>query len=434
MGRAWAAAAIAALTLAPSAQAGSWTRVTGVPASDRTTADAGLARTPDGMLHLLYARGGGIFKRAISADARRLGAERQVAAFAGGANPSVALVAGPAGLRAFFAGLQDGPVDRVLATSSSADGRAWTPAAPVSRGTAPYAASGIAAALGIDGTPLSAWGSAGEGYHVGLDPAAGDGAFPTAGVSGPAAAVDSVTGQAVLAWERVGPGHITAQALVPPSAPLMIPGSGASQALHRVGATGRIGAPGVYVAYTAGANEFTGRAAVWRFGAATGTPVSTPGARHVTIAAAPEGRLWVLWDRDGRIYARRSDRAAATWGRLVTAPAPKRTRAVHDLAGEGSRGPLDVLALAERPGGAGQWHSRLLPGLALETKSKRGRVTLTVTDAGEPVRGVTVRIGGLRAKRTGRAGAVRFALPRGRYRARAVKGGYSPLSAGVRVR
>lgn len=423
--RLFALASLAAVAAAAPAHAATWKRVAGVPAPARSTSDVGLARTPDGRLHVLYARDGGVFQRALG------GAERPVASF-GSVNPSVALVAGTGGMRAFFAGLAEGgPADRVLSTSVSADGSSWSAPAPVSGSGSPFAASGIAGALGIDGTPLAVWGSAGEGFHVGLDPAAGDGDL-AGSVSGPGAAVDAVTGQPVLAWERPGPGRIVAQSLFPPGPPVVVPGSEASQALHRVGVTGRIGAPGIWVAYTAGANEFTGRAAVWRFGSTAGTPVSAPGARHATIAAAPGGRLWVLWDADGRVYARRSDRDAEAFGRLVSVAAPRRTRTVHDLAGEGSRGPLDVLALAERRGGSAWWSARLLPGLTLRARARGERVTFTVADAGEPVRGALVRVDGKRS-RTDRRGRARAIVKPGRRRATAARRGYSPASARVRV-
>lgn len=237
----------------------------------------------------------------------------------------------------------------------------------------------------------------------------------------------------MAAWQRLASGRIAAQALLPPGGLVVVPRSDAGQTLHRVGVTGRLGATGVYVAFTDGSNEFAGRAAVWRFGAAAGRTVSAPGARHVTIAAAPEGRLWILWDRDERIYARRSNRAAATFGPLLSVAAPARSRAVHDLAGEGSRGPLDLLALVERPGGSAEWHRRLLPALTVGVRRSAHGVTLAVTDAGEPVRGARVAFPGVRAKRTSRRGLARFRLPAGRHRAAVTLVGYSPASARVRV-
>jgi hypothetical protein len=423
---------------------GEWTRVTGVGRAERSAFDAGLARTPDGALHLLFARragagagaGGTVLHTALSASARRLRAPDTVASFAGGVNGSVALVAGPGGLRAFFAGLQEGsPVDRVLATSASGDGRAWTTPAPASGSAGPYAAAGIAAALGADGTPFAAWGAPIAGHHAGHDPAAGDGELAAGSVSDPGLGVDALSGQVVAAWNQGDADRVVARSIAPSAGPIRIPSAGAPQPLHRVAVTGRLGASGVYVAYAAGANEFTGRAAVWRFGAAGGAPVSSRGARHVSIAAAPGGRLWVFWDRDRRVYARRSNPSATRYGRLVSIPAPARTQALHDLAGEGSRGPLDVLALVERAGAAAEWHQRLLPGLALAAPVDRGGVvTLTASDAGEPVRGALVAIAGVGAKRTGRGGMVRFRLSPGRYRATATRKGYSPASGRVRVK
>jgi hypothetical protein len=64
-------------------------------------------------------------------------------------------------------------------------------------------------------------------------------------------------------------------------------------------------------------------------------------------------------------------------------------------------------------------------------------VTLKVTDAGSPVKGATVKIGGKSAK-TGAGGSASFTLGPFRQaqllRARATKPGYAAASASVRVR
>jgi hypothetical protein len=72
---------------------------------------------------------------------------------------------------------------------------------------------------------------------------------------------------------------------------------------------------------------------------------------------------------------------------------------------------------------------RVRPGLTLKGRKHSGRVTFTVSDAGDPVRGATVRLGG-RSGRTNGKGRVTLALKRGRARASAP--GYA--SAKLRVK
>jgi hypothetical protein len=443
---------LAALATAPVAQAGppgSWSRVSGAQRLAETL-DMGTARTPDGALHVLWPRqaasAGSVLDAALSRDARRLGGPRQVVAYDGGVNDSVALLAVPGGLRAFFAGLQPGsPIDRVMATALFAGGT-WNAPAPASNsGTerTPYAAAGIAAGARPDGTPVSAWGSPGSGFHFGIDSSGPDGSFTDGGASDPGVGVDSVTGQVVLAWNVVETGAVAAVTVAPVGPRATAPGPRVAESGHPVGVTGRIGASGVYVAYLSGGNQFRGRPALWQFGALRSTVVSRAiGARSISVAAAPAGRLWVFWQRDGRLYATRSNPSATRFGPLASLGPPRGTRTVHDLAGEGSRGPLDLLALASRSRGrAAIWHQRVLPRLELAAaRAGRGGLTLRVTDAGVPVAGARVRLArgrgrtGAPARRTGPRGSVRFRLGRGRYRATAAKRGYAPASLRVRVR
>ena len=55
---------------------------------------------------------------------------------------------------------------------------------------------------------------------------------------------------------------------------------------------------------------------------------------------------------------------------------------------------LDILALfgTGNTSGGATYVKRIKPGLTLKARKHNGRVTLTVTDAGDPVRGATVRL------------------------------------------
>jgi hypothetical protein len=441
-------AALALLLAAAPATAGPpgrWTRVTGAGAAVASTLDVGVARTPNGVLHVLWVRRTGpaasVLHSSLSADAKRVSTPRRVATYSGGVNESLDRVAVQGGLRAFFSGLQGGsPLDAVMASASSAGGNSWSAAEPVTRRTSehtPYASAGMAAGAKPDGTVVSAWGSPGPGFHLGLDPGSPDGSFPAGTVTDPGVGVDAAGGQVVLAWHRLDEGGVAAMPVSPPGPRLTVPGPVAAQLRHRVGVSGRLGRPGVYVAYAAGRNQFSARPALWRFGAPRGRPVSrVPGARDVGVAAAPGGRLWLFWHRDGVLYATRSDPSARRFGALRSLAPPRRTRLIHDLAGEGSRGPLDLLVLLTRRRRAtAHWHQRLLPGLTLAATSRsRGRLALRVSDAGVPVRGATVTVGGGGRQRSARDGSVSFRLASGSYRADAAKRGYASASLGVRVR
>jgi len=432
---------------AGSAQAGppgKWTQVTGKGSPDPNTLRVGLARTPDGVLHVGWEQAGPgsgdfIQSSSISADAKTVSGPVTIAAYMNGANHSVALAPVPGGgIRAFFAGLQPGsPLDRVMATSTSADGVTWTAAAPVSfNGAAAkpvYVAAGIAANVGLDGVFYSAWGDSGPGdggFHVGLDSTAADGNFPAGLMSDPGIGVDSQSGQVVAAWNVIG-GSVIAMLLKPAGAALTIPNSTAAQLQHTVGITGRIGAPGVYVAFAQGTNEFTAKPALFNVGTGKVTRLKGSDAEKISIAAAPGGRLWVFWKSGGTVFATRSNAAATSFGpvRQVVAPGGK-SSTIFDLAGEGSAGPLDVLALVQPSANTlANFHQRILPALTLkEKKGKKGKTTFTVTDAGDAVAGAKVKVKGGKSGKTGSKGTVSITVAPGKHSASASLTGYAVAS------
>ena len=226
-------------------------------------------------------------------------------------------------------------------------------------------------------------------------------------------------------------------ALSPLGQPATLPNSGAAQLGHQVAITGRIGAPGIFVAYTQGTNEFTGDPALFRVDTGKATKLSSRNAQKISIAAAPSGRLWVFWKEGGTVFATRSNTAATRFGamRRIKVPGGDSTT-IFDLAGEASTGPLDLLALISPPGGhVANFHQRVLPGLTVTTSKAKNRSTIfRVTDAGEPVAKAIVKVTGAGSHRTGRDGSARVALRRGSYTGRASKPGYVSDSARVRVK
>ena len=117
----------------------------------------------------------------------------------------------------------------------------------------------------------------------------------------------------------------------------------------------------------------------------------------------------------------------------MNVPSPPGTSSMWDVFGEGSPGPLDLLAHVSARGGLATWHRQVLPGLTLKCSARKGGATCRVTDAGAPVGGVKVRAGGKTATTAG-SGVASLTLGSGRYAATATKAGYSPASARVRVR
>jgi hypothetical protein len=447
--KAVATAVLIALAVPAGAEAGppgKWTQVSG---PHRNTHEPGLARTGDGVLHVLWTReqgtAGTVLHSSVAANAKAVSPN--------GVNTSVQLLAAPGGgLRALFGGLApDSPLDQGMATATSADGKAWSlqptlasESAPSGAASKVYTASGIGGAIGKDGTVFSSWGDSGfgeGGWHVGLSPATPDLRFGATDccVYDPNIGVDAVTGAVVAAWKRIGngttPDGTFAQSIAPAGGRFSSPNANAADTGNHTGITGRIGAPGVFVAYQSGSNKFLSRPALWRFGAPKAKLLSKQrGARMIGISRAPKGRLWVFWMRENRVVATRSNPQATVFGAAVTARMPKGGRTIHGLAGEGSRGPLDVVALVERGGGQiDNWHQRLLPGLTLKAKGAKGKAVFTVRDAGAKLAGVKVVAGG-KATKTKPSGGAALKLAPGRYLAKATRKGYAPATVRVRVK
>ena len=452
------ATAPAALAGAP----GTWTQVTGLGVGAANTDEIGLARTADGVLHVAWTRApSGVYNdellhSAIGADGKGVTGPDTIL---GGLelNSSVDLLTAPdGGLRVFFAGLNPAsPLDTLLATATAgADGKAWavqpTPASASTPGQnhPVYVASGIGAGLGPGGAPIGAWGDSspsGGGYHIGLDPLTPDVEFPAACCDLRPDVAIGADGELVLARVALYDTTSVIARRLATGQELTAPSSAAAQISDRVSLSGRsAGQPGVYLAYTSGANQFSGLPTIWRVGDAKARRLSgRRGAEHTGLSAAPGGAMWVFWERDERLYARRSNDALTRFGATVRVRPPQGTDTVYRLGGEGSRGPLDLLVLIDRGGSLAYWHRRVLPGLSLAAKPKKvaagGSIKFKVTDAGTGVAGAKVKLklpGEDPQGKTGPKGTVKLQVPKGskpgKRTATATKPGYT--AAGTRVR
>jgi len=443
------------LALATSAGAGprgQWTRL---PGTVLNFAEPGLGRTPDGVLHVLYVRENGTKQDLIHvavSPAGKVGGD--VVALGGWASMSHPdLLRMPDGsLRAFFGGIRStspNETNNAMNTATApAAGTPWTlKPGKVAQATYAYATGVAGAGLAKDGTPISSWsGTPGLGFHYGVDPAAPDGKIAQSGccLYTPDVAVDAASGQAWVGFhsnETAGPG-LYVNAIGPGGAqggrrlaPGSVTGKDSIYPGNRTSLTGRIGAGGVYLFYGQGYPTFK-TLALWKVDTAKPQIVLRGSDnKHANVAPAPEGRLWLMWEQSGTIYAARTNHSATTVG-AVNAIKPPSGASIYRLNGEGSTGPLDLIANMQAAGGQALWHQQVWPKLSVTASSRargKGRtIVFRVLDAGDAVGGATVKAGGKTLK-TAADGLATLKQPtRARVAAIAAKPGYAPASLTVR--
>jgi hypothetical protein len=341
------------------------------------------------------------------------------------------LLAGPGGLRLFFAA--GSPIEGLLSATAPAAGSPWSAPALVSNEELARARTpGVTTAA--DGTPFQTWYSGGDiVVHRGVSPGQAH-TFPSpAGSSNarPNLATDA-SGRIWVVWCRFGGsgvvGTIAQQVDPATGAPLgsqvQLPGSSTdfqgtrnaacvleATVARRQPVAARVGG-GVYAAGTSGYPTRT-RVLVWRLDAsgvsrtleaANNRRPGHLGHSEPALAAAPDGRIWVAWIERApggtRIVARRSNRQGTVLGAAVSVtPRGGISTASVNLSAQADR--ADLVALVQTPANVFRIdHTQLLPGLTLVRSgvARRGRraalVSFRVLDAGEPVRGARVRVGG----------------------------------------
>jgi hypothetical protein len=436
-----------AFVAATSAQAATWRQVT-APGGGSID-QVGLLRTPDGVLHVAWHQRSGpntedLWHTRIEPDGS-IGATTPIAAGWAG-TLDAALTPAPGGIRAFWGGIrttEPGEQNTELNTALSTDGgRTWElqTGSVVPLGAQPYG-SDISAATLSDGTPLQAWaGTLGTWVHSGLDRASPNfdyqapigqyGYFP--GIAADAA------GRAMMAWFSSARGNVgvLAQAVGRDGAPagplLTMPGTRemvAGGTVSRTPIVARAGG-GFYVAYPVGYPS-ADQVRLWRADASRAKLIArAAGTPAVTVAADPDGRLWVAWSAGAfgskRVLARRSNPGATRWGATVSAGGVRGAHSAYSLDASATSGSLDILALfgTGTASGGSTYAARILPGLTLRANrrrlpAERRTVTFTVTDAGDPVPGATVRAGGQTATTNARGKATLSLKGKARIRATA---------------
>jgi hypothetical protein len=450
MGRRLLAVVIVSIAAVSSAGAstegspGVWTRVT--DANGRNIDEVGLARTSDGVLHVVWERRKGALNESIMHTpvslAGKVGSASPVLeGLKAAGNPD--LVRLPDGrLRAFFPGLGETNADGgVKAATAPASGVGWTrEGIRVSSTVSTVSPAG--ATLTKQGESVFAYSmSLRLAFHVGLDPAVAETEIQPDNKCCdyfPGLATDTKGGQTVITWYSNADGRtgIWAQQILPSRGPrTLAPGSaqgGKSLGIDQQAAIeARLGAPGVYLAYCSGYPTCK-RALLWRVGGAPRVAGSGQDIEDVNIAAAPEGRLWVMW-HDGRskqLFATRSNKAATRFGPRVRIKPPGGTSAVWKLKGEGTRGRLDLLAAVSTGSSLATWHTQVLPPLSIGAKKRAASVTFTVSDAGDPVSGAAVTYAG-KTLATNAKGQATAPLAARKTKATAGKAGYRGAAVSV---
>jgi hypothetical protein len=446
-----AVTAVLVLVVVAGAQAGprgQWTRL---PGTVINFAEPGLARTGDGVLHVLYTRRNGTKEDLVHLEISPGGAVGADSVALGGwsamSHPDVLRM--PDGsLRAFFGGIRStnvGETNKRLSTATApAAGTPWTlRSGDVVQAPSAYATGVTGAGLAKDGTPISTWSvTPGLGYHYGINGGDPDRAIPQTGccLYTPDVAVDSASGQAWVGFhsnENDGPGlYVNA---IGPGGPQggrklasgSVVGKSSIYPGNRTSLTGRIGAGGVYLFYGQGYPTFK-TLALWKVD--TAKPhliVKADRNEHANVAAAPEGRLWLMWEQNGTIYAARTNRTATRLGAANAIRTPSGAT-IYRLNGEGSAGPLDLIANMQAAGGQAFWHQQVWPKLSLTGSRKGATIAFRVTDAGDPVAGATVKAGGKTLKTNAAGRATLTKAPAGRVKASASKAAYAPATAAVR--
>ena len=414
--------ALAAGAVGASAGGSPWSRISG---PTQPGAQLGLGRTQDGVLHVIWNRGASttsIFETRLSATGKATGTSTVATGFAG--NGGLALLAMPDGtLRLFAAGAAhpNSTVHGITTFTSPAHGGTWTLQPDASWG-GPFAESGsvIGATLTKDGQPVTAW----RGYAAeGLPPASIPQNAYVADQIDSHLATDAATGAVVLSGVTIaGKGGVFVRQVLPslgPSVVLPLP-FGLNDWYTSL--SSRLGAPGVFVAYTD-----TKALHLYRYGGRSKI-VARGALRSAGLCPGPDGRLWLAWgDQAGGIFVTRSNKAVSTFEPVQKLRGPGGP-GVTFVQCEGSAGPVDLFADS-----GGFFHTHLLAQLSLRAQQAKGSVTISARDAGDPVAGATISVGGRHLKTDAR-GLVSLALRPGSYSATATAAGYAPASARLTVR
>ena len=221
-------------------------------------------------------------------------------------------------------------------------------------------------------------------------------------------ATDAGSGAIVLSGAtNAGQGGVYVQRVLPSPGPrVVLPPLGKEWGN---GLSGRIGAAGVYVAYADGK-----AARLYRYGGRSRT-LATGAYSSATLCAGPGGRLWIAWgDNAGNVSVTRSNRAASVLEPVQRLKLPRRRAHVPPVRGvDGACRPVRIRSARRRV------LARTRAGAVRpERADDETKVTVSARDAGDPVAGVAITVGG-KHLRTAANGKVSLTLRPGSYSASA---------------
>ncbi len=435
---------------------GSWTKIS--KGTVDTIYQASMARTSDGVMHVVYPRKEPTSAVTLAHTALNSNGSiiRQNDLLPDGwatIDTAPVVVNGTSGLHVLFGGQHDtssGFFDSgrmFMADATSDTGATWTlPAQNVGDSTAAYGSYGTSAVELADGTPVAAFPlNETITYHEGTGGADGSFSVPGASLFDTTMVRDGST--VWIGWFAYGSTAATTGVFVRqilPSLGPVLKAPGSSQGtdtlkLGRVALAARAGG-GVYEAYCVGYATCS-KVRVWKVG--TNHTADAPHSRYaetIALAAGPSGRLWVAWsDNLPRVRAVRTGKNGLTMGAVQNAGIPQGHPSVYSLALEGSRGRGDILINV----GNGFWHTQVFAGLTLHASpsrwrhGSRQRVVFSVTDAHAAVKGAKVKVGNAACK-TANNGTCAITFPasyaKGKHQGSASHAGYAKATVTLRVR
>ena len=207
---------------------------------------------------------------------------------------------------------------------------------------------------------------------------------------------------------------------------------------QRVAMVGRPGG-GVFIAYAMG---YPTARTIRILNVTTNATLDVPrtaDARSIALTAEPDGRLWLTWRQGETVFAVHTDPAVTELGSIGRWGAPRGTEDLWKSTAVGTTGGAALVYTATAQNAINVWSTNVVRTLTVTASPRSVRrgepVTVTVTDAGDPVAGATVRIGS-RTGTTNAAGRVTLDAPAstGRARITATEAGYNRGVTSVRVR
>lgn len=400
---------------------GTWTKIA---VTDSGFNRAGVLRTADGALHLVWRKHLSNGRFSFGWSTISLGGKLRASGLALsnwiGLQGDPKLVSDHDHIRLIFIGGQDTNPGNFFSRGSvytevSSNGRSWV---LVHGSLANHTVLNLdlGAVVEKDGaTPVTAFGLNNVlYYHQGVDAAAPAVAADGTAATGPVATgiegdvlARAKNGSIWVAW--FDQGYWARQILPSPGVRQKAPNSGSkngpdNEPRQQVAFAARPDG-GLYLAYCSPAPaKPCAHIDLWRVGSSHVMVVPGSGtgqAGKVALASAPGGRLWVSWFDFGTntVHSVRTNRAATRFGVLRSIKPPPATFIFNGLQSEGSSGRLDVVVnvlLNAKNNPIEFWHTQILTGLSLTARPRSfshrvtSTVTFTVTDAGDPVPGAKV--------------------------------------------